>query len=66
MSIYCLNSATKGGKAQQSSRNRVTAPFGNTFSSAISQIEDQSDEPLRKKRFFGSAFSRYSILSFVQ
>ncbi|CAG2176293.1 unnamed protein product, partial [Oppiella nova] len=53
------NLAAKGVKGQTNGRNRVALPFGNSFSTAISQIEDQSDEPLRKRRFFGgSAFSR--------
>lgn len=52
---------TKGAKAQSNPRNRVTPPFNNTFSSAITQNEEQTDEPQRKKRFFGSAFSRIHV-----
>ncbi|CAG2179192.1 unnamed protein product, partial [Oppiella nova] len=49
------NLAAKGVKGQTNGRNRVALPFGNSFSTAISQIEDQSDEPLRKRRFFGGS-----------
>jgi hypothetical protein len=66
MSCFGDSLAAKGVKGQTNGRNRVALPFGNSFSTAISQIEDQSDEPLRKRRFFGgSAFSRYAIHSSV-
>ncbi|CAG2111609.1 unnamed protein product [Medioppia subpectinata] len=54
-----MDALAKGVKGQTNGgRNRVTGPFGNTFSAHVSQTDDQSDEPQRKRRFIGSAFGR--------